>query len=189
MTHRTAAITAPAVPMRACSLVLAAAMLGLVGGCQGNPSPAAPGSVSSAALDPTNAPPPIDPATVDTTIVIRPVGNELAFAQEEVEVRAGQRVLLVMDNVATALSMSHNVVVVTGEDAVDIVGQAALAAAITDYVPESEATRILAATPMASPGERTETVFTAPDQPGEHPYICTFPGHYVRMRGTLTVVP
>ena len=38
------------------------------------------------------------------------------------------------------------------------------------------------------PGESVEVTFTAPDTPGDRPYICTFPGHYVGgMKGTLIV--
>ena len=31
-------------------------------------------------------------------------------------------------------------------------------------------------------------VITAPDKPGEYPYVCTYPGHYLVMRGVLKVV-
>jgi len=30
--------------------------------------------------------------------------------------------------------------------------------------------------------------FTAPDKPGEYPYICTFPGHWRIMQGVMKVV-
>jgi uncharacterized cupredoxin-like copper-binding protein len=46
----------------------------------------------------------------------------------------------------------------------------------------------LAHTPMAKPGESAEVTFNAPD-PGTYPYICTVPGHYMMMKGVLTVTP
>jgi azurin len=43
-------------------------------------------------------------------------------------------------------------------------------------------------TPLAKPGETSELTFTAP-APGAYPYICTVPGHYMLMKGVLTVTP
>jgi len=37
--------------------------------------------------------------------------------------------------------------------------------------------------------ETSETIyFTAPEQPGTYTYVCTFPGHWRTMQGTLRVV-
>ena len=49
-------------------------------------------------------------------------------------------------------------------------------------VPDNKA--ILAYTPMANAGERTEVVFTVPP-PGDYSYICSYLGHYIQMRGVL----
>jgi azurin len=51
-----------------------------------------------------------------------------------------------------------------------------------DYIPDSKA--ILAYTPMADAGTRTEVVFTVPP-PGDYAYLCTYLGHYIQMRGVL----
>ncbi len=32
-----------------------------------------------------------------------------------------------------------------------------------------------------------KTAFTAPKEPGEYPYVCTFPGHWRLMKGVMTV--
>ncbi|GMQ81133.1 MAG: hypothetical protein BMS9Abin05_0563 [Rhodothermia bacterium] len=117
-------------------------------------------------------------------IVIESVGNELKFAQTEFTVESGQKVHLVFVNKATVQGMSHNVVIVTDEASIDRVGLAALQAAENDYIPEDEA--ILFYTPLAGPGETVETTFVAPD-PGTYYYTCTYPGHYVLMRGVMTV--
>jgi uncharacterized cupredoxin-like copper-binding protein len=42
--------------------------------------------------------------------------------------------------------------------------------------------------PLAKPGESSEVTFTAPE-PGKYPYICTVPGHYMMMKGVLTITP
>ena len=41
---------------------------------------------------------------------------------------------------------------------------------------------------MTEPGGAEEVTFDAPP-PGQYPYICTDPGHYLVMKGTLTVTP
>jgi azurin len=59
------------------------------------------------------------------------------------------------------------------------------AGAANEYVPEDDA--ILAYTPMSKPGEKVEVVFTAPEETGEYGYVCTFPGHWATMQGTMRV--
>jgi putative heme-binding domain-containing protein len=54
------------------------------------------------------------------------------------------------------------------------------------YVPDSP--RVLHATRMVDPGQQAKLSFTAPDEPGDYQYVCTFPGHWRRMLGTLAVV-
>lgn len=121
------------------------------------------------------------------TITITPVGNEMKFAQEEITVEAGETVRVVFDNTpATSPAMQHNVVFITDHSEINRVGQAAMEAAANDYVPNDPA--VIAATPLAAPGEIVEVTFTAPETPGDYAYICTFPGHYMMMQGTLKVV-
>jgi len=63
------------------------------------------------------------------------------------------------------------------------VGQQAITA--TNYLPDHKA--IIAATPITEPQQRSEIVFTAPEMSGEYPFICTYPGHYITMRGVMIV--
>ncbi|MFB6279945.1 MAG: plastocyanin/azurin family copper-binding protein [Salinibacter sp.] len=125
-----------------------------------------------------------DPAP-PKTLTLTPEGNKMAYATTEVTVQAGRQVTIVFENTATSPAMQHNVVVLnTAEDeAVKRVGQAAISA--SNYVPDDPA--VLAATDIAKPGETTEVTFTAPDTPGEYTYVCTYPGHYVSMQGTMIV--
>ncbi len=121
------------------------------------------------------------------SITIQPAGDEMRYAVETVTVAAGAEVTLVMENTATAPAMIHNIVVLTtnsDEDA-NRVGMAAIAAMETDYIPEDDA--ILAYTPMANPGETVEVTFTAPSEPGNYRFICTYPGHFGTMQGVLIV--
>ena len=47
---------------------------------------------------------------------------------------------------------------------------------------------IVAATKLLQPGKKETLRFTAPETPGEYPYVCTFPGHWFTMRGVMCVV-
>ena len=123
-----------------------------------------------------------------SAMTLTPVGNTMAFEQTEFTVKAGTDVTLTFENTATSAAMEHNVVLLADNAAatIDRVGQAAMSAAANAYVPEDEA--VLAATDLAKPGETVTLTFTAPSEPGEYAYICTFPGHYTMMQGTLRVV-
>lgn len=124
--------------------------------------------------------------TAATTIEIGPVGNEMKYDKTEFTVRAGEEVRIVFTNTATSPAMRHNVVVLQSTDAIERVGTAAIQAGeANSYIPEDPA--ILAHTPMSGPGETVEVTFTAPAEPGDYPFICTFPGHYMLMQGTMKV--
>lgn len=116
-------------------------------------------------------------------VVIEPVGDELKFKQTTFTVAPGQTVQLIFKN--TASVMPHNVVVLNTDSptVVNRVGTAALTD--PDYVPDDPA--ILAFTKVAQPGQTVEITFRAPDRPGRYRYICTFPGHYTLMQGTMVV--
>jgi len=129
-----------------------------------------------------------DPGTdVVSSITITPVGNKMEFEQTAFTVKAGTEITLTFDNTATSPAMEHNVVLLTDNANATItrVGQAAMSAAANAYVPKDEA--VLAGTDLAKPGETVTLTFTTPSEPGEYAYICTFPGHYSMMQGTMTV--
>lgn len=53
------------------------------------------------------------------------------------------------------------------------------------YVPDSK--DVLVFTDMANAKGSTTIHFTAPQEKGDHPYLCTFPGHWMVMNGVLKV--
>lgn len=121
-------------------------------------------------------------------VALASVGNELKYAQTEFTVKAGEKVHLTFENKSTTPGISHNVVILKmGADSTVIqrVGIAALQAADTGYIPKDDA--ILHYTPLAGPGKTVEVNFDAPSKPGEYPYECTFPGHFVTMHGVMIV--
>ncbi len=54
------------------------------------------------------------------------------------------------------------------------------------YVPKNQ--DILFATGMVPANKQESLTFTAPSEPGEYPYVCTFPNHWMRMYGVMVVV-
>ncbi len=128
-----------------------------------------------------------DSSAIDLREVdIQSDGNTLAFVQTEFTVKASESVRLVFQNQATTPGLSHNVVIMTKPEDINRVGVAAIQAVANDYIPEDDG--VLFHTPLAKSGETVELTFTAPAKPGDYPYACTFPGHYVLMRGVMHVV-
>ena len=124
---------------------------------------------------------------VDAELVVITATNAMRYQTTRIEAPAGSRVRLVVDNSATTSpSMVHNVVVLDSADpaVAERVGRAAAGAA--DNLPNDPA--IVAATPLAGPGERRAVVFTVPPA-GEYTFLCTYPGHFQFMRGTLVSGP
>ena len=118
-------------------------------------------------------------------IQIGSVGETMAFDKTALTVPAGAEVHLVLKNNGTSALLPHNwALVMPGtEAAVALEGLQKLDAG---YVVPSAS--VLAYTPLAKHGETSEVTFKAP-APGKYPYICTVPGHYVMMKGVLTVTP
>lgn len=157
-------------------VIIVSALVAVLFGTAGS-ALATPGAV------PTN--PTANGEMVDSTITIDVTGSNLEFEQEEIQLEAGTTVTLQLDN--SESSMPHNVVLVNSDEAIRPVGIAAVQAQQNDYIPEDEENRILGYTSLAAPGETVEFTFEVPP-PGEYPYICTYPGHFQTMQGTLISV-
>jgi len=124
----------------------------------------------------------------DREVTLQPEGNQMKFAQTEFTAEAGETVRLVFENVAESPSMVHNVLILNtnDEEVVERVGtEGQSAGQSAGYVPDDDA--IIAHTDLAQPGETVEVTFTAPDEPGEYTYVCTYPGHWAMMQGTMIV--
>jgi azurin len=118
---------------------------------------------------------------------IASVGDTMAYDQTSLTVKSGQKVHLVLTNRATSPAMKHNWVLVQPGKEADVATAGMTAGESAGYVPAGNA-NVIANTPLSQPGGQVEATFTAPAA-GSYPYICTFPGHYTTMHGTLTVTP
>lgn len=117
----------------------------------------------------------------------------LAYDKTELTGKVGARVSLTLSNIDGPLEQPHNFVLLK-PGKIDAVGTLATAM-ITDpkaleknYIPE-QSTDILAHTPLVQPGESVTIEFTLPAERGDYPFLCTFPGHWLQMRGTFHVTP
>lgn len=121
---------------------------------------------------------------IDQAIKLLPVPG-LKYNQQSVRVRANSRISLTFKN---SDDMPHNVVI-TLPGAADQIGAMALQMGLDgeklSYVPESSS--VLYHTRLLLPGESQTIYFNAPASAGEYPYICTYPGHYLMMRGVMVV--
>ncbi len=118
---------------------------------------------------------------------IHTVEEEMRYDTAYFAVQAGRPVQVVLQNEDL---MPHNIVI-TVPGALREVAELGLAAGPKgyegkQYVPRSE--KILHATNMVQPGKQERLTFTAPAEPGEYPYVCTFPRHWMRMYGVMVVV-
>ncbi len=123
-----------------------------------------------------------------SVFVIRTVPEQMLYDKTLIVVEAGKPVEIILINDD---QMPHNMLVVSPGAAEEIGTAAEKMQPEPDaqgrlYVPESA--KVLHATRMVDPGARTKLSFTAPDEPGDYQYVCTFPGHWRRMLGTLAVV-
>lgn len=116
--------------------------------------------------------------------------DSMKFNLTRVEVRAGQQVKVILTNIGSMpkAAMGHNwVLLKKGADG-KAFADAAVGAMATDYIPAALEASVIAHTKMLGPKQTDEITFTAPSEPGEYPFLCSFPAHYVAgMHGVLVV--
>jgi len=111
----------------------------------------------------------------------------LQFSPTQLRITPGSKVKLVFENPDI---MMHNWVLLKPGSFEEVGVLADKLASQPDgmekqYLPDTD--KILVASKLLGPKAKQEIVFTAPTEPGEYPYVCTFPGHWRIMKGVLTV--
>ena len=116
---------------------------------------------------------------------------QFLYDVKEFTVKPGQKVKITLVNPEGSVQ-PHNLIIVKPEKMM-VVGMAATTSAgdpkfLTEMeaVPESE--DVLFHTKLLQPGEEDVLEFTAPEEPGDYPYLCTYPGHFAIMNGVMKVV-
>lgn len=100
-------------------------------------------------------------------------------------VKAGSKVKLTFNNPD---DMIHNLLI-TVPGGADIVGKAAMQMGLQGqskgFIPDMD--EVLYHSTLLEPNSNDVIYFEAPSEPGDYEYVCTFPGHYMTMRGILRV--
>ena len=114
----------------------------------------------------------------------------MKFNVQTIEAKPGEQLKVVLTNVGTQPKevMGHNwVLLKKGADPAAF-NAAAVAAKATDYIPPALKDQVVAHTALLGPRKSDEITFTVPNEPGDYPFLCSFPAHYqVGMKGVLTV--
>lgn len=115
------------------------------------------------------------------------IPHEMKFDKQTFTVKAGQQVTLDFENKDF---MQHNFVLAM-PGTMEKVGKAADELARDpkgmeqNFIPKMP--EIIIATKLINPEGNESLVFTAPNKPGDYPYICTVPGHWRIMNGVMKV--
>ncbi len=123
-----------------------------------------------------------------TLITIKPLPHRMKYDRKEIFVEAGRPVEIVFENVDI---MPHNLLITTPGSLIEVGMAAERMAARPDafelqFVPKTR--KVLYATKLLQPQQIEKLQFTAPGKLGDYPYVCTFPGHWRTMVGTMHVV-
>jgi putative membrane-bound dehydrogenase-like protein len=120
-------------------------------------------------------------------VTLSVIVGQMKFDQTTITARAGQHVEITFTNTD---DMAHNIVIfkrgtmATYEK--ELFGSMNEPnAQLRGFVPDSP--NVLFASRLLNAGESTVLAFDAPAEPGEYPFLCSFPGHWLTMRGLMRV--
>ena len=114
--------------------------------------------------------------------------DQMKFNLNTMVVKEGDLVIVNFENIGKMAKdvMGHNFILLkSGVDLVSFAAKA-IAAKENEYIPQDELDNIIVYSKLLGPGEQTVIEFVAPAK-GSYKYICSFPGHYSTMQGTLIV--
>lgn len=152
---------------------------------------------TASATTPSDAGAPAASKTAETTssdakagarVIEITANDQMKFSVTAIDAKVGEQLKVVLANVGTLPkeAMGHNWVLLKPGSDVAAFGAAASAARDKDYIPDALKDQIVAHTKLLGPKGKDEVTFTVPAA-GEYPFLCSFPGHFALMKGTLTV--
>lgn len=129
-----------------------------------------------------------EPVLEDGVMVVQmqTVIEQMRYDRTRFAVKPGMKVKLTLKNPDW---MEHNLILVQPDAAAEVATAAMMLGAAgieKNWTPESD--QIIVASDVLSSGEETTIEFTAPEELGAYPYICTYPGHWTLMNGIMHVV-
>lgn len=121
----------------------------------------------------------------EVTISLKAIAG-LQYDQVRFSVRPGAKVKITLINTD---EMSHNLVITqpgAREEVVNAALKLGQEGPQMNYIPPSS--QVLWHIPILEPGQTESITFTAPDETGVYPYVCTYPGHGLVMFGAMYVI-
>lgn len=114
--------------------------------------------------------------------------DQMEYNKDRLRAKAGQIVVLTLKHVGEMpeSAMGHNWVLLKKGADVAAFAQDAVNAKENDYIPEGRTEDIIAHTEMLGGGESATITFEAPRK-GIYDYLCSFPGHFMKMKGKFIV--
>lgn len=116
--------------------------------------------------------------------------DQMKFSTTSIEAKPGEKLHVTLTNTGSLpkAAMAHNWILLKPGSDVMAFATAAATSQDTGYIPDALKDEIIAHINLVGPHETGEVTFNAPSQPGEYPFLCSFPGHAaVGMHGILTV--
>lgn len=112
--------------------------------------------------------------------------DEMQFNKTELRVTAGQIVTLTLKHTGKMdkITMGHDFVLLRQGTDLAAFAHEAMNAKDSDYIPESLSASVIAHTKIIGGGESDTIQFTVAEK-GTYDYICSFPGHFMMMKGKL----
>ncbi len=121
-------------------------------------------------------------------IVLRPIPHRMQYDRNQFFVEAGKPFQIVFENTDI---MPHNIVIARPGSYAKVGIASEVMATQPDaiqrqFVPDLP--EVMHASRMLQPSQIERLDLVAPSEEGEYPYLCTFPGHWRRMYGSMFVV-
>ena len=125
---------------------------------------------------------------VEPRAVAITANDQMKYSITAIEAKAGETLRVVLTNEGTIPkeAMGHNWVLLKAGTDVNAFAMASMTAKDTEYIPPAQKDQVIAAIKVLGPKQSGEITFLVP-APGAYNFICTFPGHFMLMKGTLTV--
>lgn len=118
-------------------------------------------------------------------------GDDMKYSVSTIQAKRGEALRIRLKSIGSAsmpkIAMAHNIVILKIGADVQAFATAAANARATNFVPPQLKDQVIAASGLAGNGETVDLDFKVPTAPGTYPFVCTFPGHFLTMKGTLVV--
>jgi azurin len=148
-------------------------------------SPASVTPVAAAVPAPAAAPS-AKSAKSDVRVIEITANDQMQFNIKTIEAKVGEEIKVILNNIGSLPkeAMGHNWVLLKAGTDVNAFATASMTAKATDYIAPNLKDQVLAFIPVLGPKQKADVTFKIPAA-GEYVYVCSFPGHFMIMRGTI----